>query len=469
MTGSLFAAKYFTKFTFMFRILAVLFLTSCAFAGEIRYSLMQFVEDGLANDPQTEEIRQGIEAKKNQISRLKAEAILPTFYAVMMVGPAPGLKEELQNGDTVSVYDFTKMGPFWGVQAKFVQPLNLGQYRAGKMALEADMQQKGFDIENQVNKKDVELQTYYYNYLLAKEMIRIANEAKEKVDDAYEKLEEALDDDDPNVSQMDLLNLKAKMHTVKEGVSDANLGMKRVMLAIRFSLKMNEDDTFAAEDSVLAERTEPLPTLEEVRMLTLKYHPELKQLSAGLRARRIQVDLAEAKLAPEFFVMGEVEYVKSWAGNRSIMQKDAFSEDAVNKLDGLIGVGVRYNLNFWKNWENYRSSRTDLRALQIKESYASNGLMAKAEEQYYKVISAKEKLDAMRESLRASDAILKGAAMQYDLDKSKTGNLVSAYTQNITMQKDYYFAVCSYNVEFAQLIAKMGMSLKNFHNVYMNQ
>ena len=453
----------------MFRVLIVLLMASFALAGEIRYSLEQFVEEGLTNDPQVAELKFGTEAKKDQIRRLKSEAVLPTFYVGMMVGPAPGLKNELQNGDTVEVYDFTKMGPYWGVQARFVQPLNLGQYRAGKMALEADLQQKTFDIENQVHKKDVELQTYYYNYLLAKEMIRIAGDAQSKVDEAYEKLEEALDDDDPNVSQMDLLNLKAKMHTVKEGVSEANLGMKRVMLAIRFSLKMNENDTFVAEDSVLVPRTEPLPSLDEVRNLTLKYHPELRQLSAGIRARRIQMDLAEAKLAPEFFVMGEIEYVKSWAGNRSVLQKNAFAEDAVNKLDGVIGVGVRYNLNFWKNWEGYRSARTDMRGLQLKEAYASDGLMAKAEEQYYLVVAAKEKLDAMKESLRASEGILKGAAMQYDLDKSKTGDLVSAYTQNITMQKDYYFAVCSYNVEFAQLIAKIGLSLKEFRTVYMNQ
>ena len=453
----------------MFRVLIVLLMASFALAGEIRYSLEQFVEEGLTNDPQVAELRFGTEAKKDQIRRLKAEAVLPTFYVGMMVGPAPGLKNELQNGDTVEVYDFTKMGPYWGVQARFVQPLNLGQYRAGKMALEADLQQKTFDIENQVHKKDVELQTYYYNYLLAKEMIRIAGDAQSKVDEAYEKLEEALDDDDPSVSQMDLLNLKAKMHTVKEGVSEANLGMKRVMLAIRFSLKMNENDSFVAEDSILVPRTEPLPSLDEVRNLTLKYHPELRQLSAGIRARRIQMDLAEAKLAPEFFVMGEIEYVKSWAGNRSVLQKNAFAEDAVNKLDGVIGVGVRYNLNFWKNWEGFRSARTDMRGLQLKEAYASEGLMAKAEEQYYLVVAAKEKLDAMKESLRASEGILKGAAMQYDLDKSKTGDLVSAYTQNITMQKDYYFAVCSYNVEFAQLIAKIGLSLKEFRTVYMNQ
>ncbi|WP_297697968.1 TolC family protein [uncultured Fibrobacter sp.] len=453
----------------MFRVLFILICASLSLAGEIRYDLMRFVEEGLAKDPQVKELQHGTEAKKNQIARLKAEAILPTFNVTMMVGPAPGLKEELQDGDTVDVYDFSKMGPYWGVQAKFIQPLNLGQYRAGKMALEADVQQKSFDIENQVHKKDVELQTYYYNYLLAKEMIRIADDAKSKVDEAYEKLEEALDDDDPNVSQMDLLNLKAKMHTVKEGVAEANLGMRRVVLAIRFSLNLDEDDSFVASDSVLLPRKEPLPMLDEVRELTLKYHPELRQLSAGLRARRLQMDLAEAKLAPEFFIMGEVEYVKSWAGNRSVLQKNAFAEDAVNKLDGVIGIGVRYNLNFWKNWEGFRASRIDYRALQLKESYASDGLMARAEEQYYQVVAAKEKLDALTESLRASESILKGAAMQYDLDKSKTGELVSAYTQNVTMLKDYYFAVCAYNVEFAQLIAKMGMSLKDFHTIYMNQ
>lgn len=449
-----------------FQILVILFCAIEVFAGEVRYDLLRFVEEGLNTDPQLAETRFGVQDKQNKIAQLKAEAILPTFYVGMMVGPAPGLRDEIQNGDTTEVYDFSKMGPYWGVQARFVQPLNLGQYRAGKAALEADLAQKSFEIENQVHKKDVELQTYYYNYLLAKEMIRIASDAQKQVDNAYEKMEEALDDDDPSVSQMDLLNLKAKMHTVKDGVSEANLGMKRVMLAIRFALNLREEDTFVSEDTVLTPRSERLPSLDEVRDITARNHPELKQLGAGLKARRLQMDLAEAKLAPEFFIMGEVEYVKSWAGNRSIMQKDAFSEDAVNKLDGMIGLGLRYNLNFWKNWEKFRSAKTDYRSLQLKENYALSGLVAKAEEQYYIVESAKEKMDAMKESLRASEAILKGAAMQYDLDKSKTGDLVSAYTQNVTMQKDYYFAVCKYNVEFAQLISKMGLSLSDFQMNY---
>jgi outer membrane protein TolC len=442
-------------------------MTGIALAGEVRYDCLRFVEQGLANDPQMAETKFGLESKNDKIRSLTAEVILPTFNVSMMVGPAPGLKETVdQWGDTVDTYDFSRMGPFWAVEAKFIQPLNLGQYRSGKKALEADLQQKTFEIENSTRKKEVELQSYYYNYLLALEMKRLAADAKKQVDKAYDQLEEALDEDEPTVSQNDLLNLKAKMHTVKEGVIEADLGMKRVMLAIRFALSLQDGDTFATEDTVLAMRPEPMPTEEQVRDLTIKYNPELKQLEAGLRARRLQMDLAEAKLAPEFFVMGEFQYVKSWAGNRNVLQKSAFAQDAVNKISGLVGVGLRYRLNFWKGWEDFRKARTEYRGLKLKENYAADGLVAKAVEQYYQVVAAKEKLDAMRESLRASEALLKGAAMKYDLDKSQTGDLVSAYTQNVTMKKDYYFAVCRYNVEFAGLIAKMGLSLQEYNSYF---
>ena len=442
-------------------------MAGIALAGEVRYDCLRFVEQGLANDPQMAEKRFETEGKTDKIRSLKSEVILPTFNVSMMVGPAPGLKETIDNwGDTVDTYDFSRMGPFWAVEAKFIQPLNLGQYRTGKQALEADLQQKSFEIENTTLKKEVELQTYYYNYLLALEMNRIAADAKKQVDKAYDQLEEALDEDDPKVSQTDLLNLKAKMHTVKEGVIEADLGMKRVQLAIRFALSLPEGDTFAAEDTVLAMRQETMPTEELVRELTIKHNPELKQLEAGLRARKLQMDLAEAKLAPEFFIMGEFQYVKSWAGNRNVLQKDAFAEDAVNKISGLIGVGLRYRLNFWKGWEDFRKARTEYRGLKLKGNYASDGLVAKAVEQYYQVVAAKGKLDAMRESLRASEALLKDAAMKYDLDKSQTSALVSAYTQNVTMQKDYYFAVCRYNVEFAGLVAKMGLSLSDYKTYF---
>ena len=86
---------------------------------------------------------------------------------------------------------------------------------------------------------------------------------------------------------------------------------------------------------------------------------------------------------------------------------------------------------------------------------------------YYKLESLRDKLESIKTSLRATEAILKGAAIQYDLDPSNAEKLLSAYTQNINLKKNYYFAICSYNIEFAELIYRMGLSLEDFHTTYM--
>ena len=442
-------------------------LIAIAFAAEVRYDCEGFVERGLSMDPLLAESRFTTEAKKNKIQEIKAAAILSKFEVTMMVGSAPGLKEDVDDwGDTVDTWDFTKMGPFFGTEVRAIQPLNYGQYKVGKKAAEADLRQQEMDVVSKEHDKSVELQSYYYNYLLALEMNRLVQDAQKQMDRAAEKLEEALDDDDANVSQTDLLKLKAGRHTLDEAVIDAESGMERVKLAIRFSLGLDSSETFASIDTVLAERSEYFPSLEEAKAIAAQHHPDLKRLNAGLNARQYQLELAEAKLGPQFFIMGEFSYVKSWAGNRTAVQKNAFAQDAVNKITGMIGFGVRYDLNFWNSWSSYVSARTELRGLKLKENYASEGILMKLEEQYVQTTGAKRKLESLRTSLRASESILKSAAMKYDLDPSNTSELVSAYTDNLQLQKAYYFAVCKYNIAFAELISRMGLSLSEYHQLY---
>lgn len=444
-------------------------LAVSAFAAEVRYDCEGFVLRGLSKDPLLQEERFSTEAKKNRISEIKSSAILSKFQVSMMVGPAPGLKEEVDDwGDSVDTWDFTKFGPFFGTEVKAVQPLNYGQYKVGKKAAEADLRQQEMNVVGKEHEKSVELQTYYYNYLLALEMNRLVEDAKKQMDRAEEKLEEALDDDDPNVSQTDLLKLKAGRHVLDEAVVDAQNGLERVKLAVRFSLGLDSGEVFVPQDSVLSERTEYFPTLEEAKNVALQHHPDLKRLNAGLEAREYQLELAEAKLGPQFFVMGEFTYVKSWAGNRTAIQKNAFAQDAVNKISGAIGIGLRYNLNFWNSWSSYVSARTELRGLKLKENYASEGILLQMEEQYIQTKGAKDKLASLRASLRASESILKGAAMKYDLDPSaaNTGDLVSAYRDNLSLKKSYYYAVCKYNVAVAELIKRMGVSLSEYHQLY---
>ncbi|MDR1760301.1 MAG: TolC family protein [Fibrobacter sp.] len=450
-----------------FKWLFFFFLTIPVLAAEVRLDCPGFVTSALRQDPILAETRFSTEIKKNKIDELKADAFLSRFEFNMLVGPAPGLKESVDDwGDTVDTWDFTRMGPFFGTQVRAVQPLNYGQYVSGKKAAQADLRQQEMNVLDKENKKNVELQTYYFNYLLALEMTRLVQDAKRQMDKAYDQLEEALDEDKPGVSQMDLLQLKSGMHVIEEGVIDAEIALKQLQLATRFSLGLNESDTFFPLDTLLTVRSEALPSLEEAKLTAIGSHPELKRLNAGLEARSHQMDLAQAKLGPEFFIMGEFSYTKSWAGNRQAIQKNAFAQDAVNHISGAVGFGLRYRLNFWRTWESFRTARTEYRALRLTEKYASNGILLRLEEQYLNTEAQLKKVESLRSSLRASESILKGAAIQYDLDPSQTGPLVSAYRDNINLKKNYYYAVCKYNIAVAELIYRMGLSLEQFHSKY---
>lgn len=444
------------RFFFTFFLCFLCFLE--AKASELRLDMQGFVEQALRVDPRIREQRLGKITKELQIDAIKAGVILPKLELSMLFGPAPGLKNDISGGDTVETWDFTKMGPFFGVDFKVVQPLNLGQLHKGLQAARADLRQTELDIAHKELRKVVELQEYYYGYLLAMELNKLVQDAHKQLTKAHDQMEEALEEDDETVSQRDLLEIKAGFFEVEKNKIDAATGLRKAQLAIRFALGLDDSVTFIPFENALVERTDAVPPLDSLKRLSATINPELMRLEAGLRALHLQMDLATAKLGPEFFIMGDFTYAKSWAGDRNTINRDAFSQDPVNQISGAVGLGVRYKLNIWNSWEGFRKARADYRLLKHKESYATQGIALQVEEKYLDWEAARDKLESVRRSLQATEGILKGVALQYEIDPSQSDALVDAYKKNLYMKKDYYFAVYNYNIAVSTLFSQVGLS-----------
>jgi len=439
-------------------IIILLFSLSFAEGNAIRLSRDEFVEAAMKTDPKFMENRMSLLTKENKINQVKAAALLPKFELSMLTGLVPGIRKGIDDyGETVNEWDFTQMGPFYGVNIQAAQPLNYGQLQLGLKATKADLQQKKMEIEGKEHYKKVEYLSYYYGYLLAMEMDKLAQDGNNQMRKAADKLEEALDDEEEGVSQMDLLELKAGFFEIDKAVLDAKSGLKKAKLAAKFALGLPDSLSFEPLDQQLAATNDFVPSLDSLKKWAAVHHPDIRRLAFGLEAMSLQMELSAAKLAPEFFIMGEFEYAKSWAGDRTSLSKNTFAQDPVNKLSGAFGVGLRYKLNMWNQWENYRSARTDYRILQQTKSYANSGIELQIEEKYEDFLVAKGKLESARNALRATEGMLKGAALQYDINPGKTtGLLASAYKKNLLMKKDYYFAVYDYNMAVAKLFAQAG-------------
>lgn len=419
--------------------------------------LDSYINKAIESDPILIEKRFSKHLKELKIDEVRMGVILPKCDLTMGWGVTPGYKEHIEYGDTVEVLDFSQYGPAYVVNFKIAQPLNLAQRKWGIQAAEYDLKVKKEELEKIDIAKSVELQEYYYGYLLASEMHKVVKEAEKYYLKAMDQIEEMLDDDDESVSQFDFLELKAGLYEIEKNVLDAENGMFRVGLASKLALNLKDNQVFVPKDSALNETKISIPSLDSVRQLIVIHHPDLKRLNYGLKANENLLALANAQLGPQIVFLGEFSWGNSWVGPRLDAVAINFEQDPVSELSGVLGIGISYKLNIWNSYQKVRKSRAKYRELKLKENYAAKGLILKMEDAYAKMEMHKKRVKSAYNSLRATESWVKGAGMQYDLDKSKSKVLIKAFKANIFAKKNYYYAVYDYNISVAKLFESIGL------------
>jgi len=434
---------------------------------EVRYDWRTFVTRALETDPQMREQRYAEKFKELRIDAIKNGVILPKFEVSMGYGVTPGQKLVVQEwGDTTESFDFSKYGPAYLVEVNIAQPLNLMQRNRGIHAAELDLKVKQWELRKKDVDKAYDLQEIYFGYLLAREMVRVTEDAAKRYDEAEEQLEEKLDDYDESVSQYDLLEMQAGRYEIDKNLLDARNGLFRAKLGAEFSLALPAGEEFVPADSFLVAQKNYFKSLDSAQEILLASHPDLRRLDYGLQARLELLELASAKLGPEILLVGSFSWAKSWVGERTGADPLDFDQDPVHRLNGALGIGIRYKLNVWNTWQGVRKERAEYRQLKMKDEYAAKGLFLQLEEAWGALEMNAAKMKSAAGALRATEAWLNGAWDQYELDPSRTDQLMTAYRKNIYAQRDYYFAVYDYNMALADVIRRTGLTPEQYQDLF---
>jgi outer membrane protein TolC len=432
--------------------------------------LSDFVKEGMKNNLLVKEKQFEAKVSEHDLEKANREAILPRLRVSLAYGPAPGVNEKIDtsyvNGtpfyERYEEFNFTKLGSYFGMSAEFTQPLNFGRLNLANKALKAGHKVKLAEIKKTEYKYSTDLQMLYYGYQLAKATNKLATKVRTQIIDALDDMEEKLDEEDESVSQLDFLELKSGLFEIEDGLYETEEGLKRAKANIEFLFTEQKPEEVIGADTNLVKHPAKIPSFETLDSLLITHHPDLKQLKFGLIGLENKMHLEYSDLGPGFFIFGKFEFAKSWARDRLSQDKDAFAQDPLNKIEGAIGIGAQFNLNFWNTHHKAVESKLEYKSLQLKGDYAEEGLRLKLKERYFKVIRNLNRLKSVNKSLKASSAWVKGAAMQYDLDKSQQGKLLSAYRKNIGLEKDYLFTLYDYNHSVAELIEACGLTLEEF-------
>jgi outer membrane protein TolC len=359
-------------------------------------------------------------------------------------------------------FNFSEWGPFYGVEFKVAQPLNVGRYRAGKRAAELKVKVSEAEFRKELLAVSLEAQELYWQRVYAQTLFDILKAAKKELDKAQRRLSEKLDDMDPNVKQTDLLELKAGRFTLDKGYAEAATGVRRASLGLAFLLADTAGHRLQLRDSVLLAWPPQIPSLDSLKLTTLRSHPDLARLSNGLAARRELLKVAQGELGPDIFLFGSFKYTKVWSSDREGSGGDPFARDPLNDLSGVAGLGFRLRLNFWQRYQKLRKERLELKKLEAVEVYAVRGLLLKVEDAYEKMLEAKALVTESQKALRAAESWLKGAAIQYDLDPGAASQIISPFKASLTAKRDYFGAVLKYNLAFSLLLHECGWTLSDY-------
>jgi|GEM_PF-369315 len=446
--------------------------------NSVVYSFPEFEKLVLERHPQLSEDSLEILMAQQKYSELKTGAILPRFEFQMAMGPAPGLHKRwdtsfvyqsrtgglapfyTRSGSTD--YDFSTWGPYMGMEFKAAQPLNFYRFKSGLKASRMAIKVAEKDVQKKHLEASYEAFRIYFGYLFAQQMFKETAAALKDMNKALQSLQEKIDEGDESVSQKDLLELKSNLFKLESGHHEAQLQKSRAELGASFYCQLNsQNTTLPLLDTLLNPLAYPVPTLDSAKKLTLLNHPDLKKLEHGLKARSELLQIARGELGPDLFIFAGFNYTKTWSSKRE-SQGDIFASDPLNDIGGVVGLGITQKLNFWNRYQNFHKKTIELNQLKRKELYAARGLVMLTHEAFLKWTESQQNMISAEKSLKAAEAWLKGAAMQYDLDPSNAKDLISPYKQTLSAKRDYYNAVFEYNLSYARLLHSMGLTLNQW-------
>jgi len=230
----------------------------------------------------------------------------------------------------------------------------------------------------------------YFGVLLAHDAKYLLDFAKDKLDTAIKQAEA-----DENTDEVDILRLKTYRAEALSRRGEVEKGERIAMASLRFLTGLEAPSAFAVPDVPIAGPRKPLSDVL-VYLKSAKLHrPELKQVEAGLLARKAQVDLAKARLLPDI----GLGLSFGWANSPMIaMQTNPFVINPANYLSYGAGVIFRWNLDVLPGAARVRFAEAQLDEVRDLQKYAMGGVGVEVESAYATARDATVRADSYGEA-----------------------------------------------------------------------
>jgi outer membrane protein TolC len=392
--------------------------------------------------------------RQARAARFLTEFNVTTGHAV-----APGID---RNGSTLpadQLYldpdvrnDWEDTRPYNEFTAQLLQPIYTWGELGGQIrAAEAGVAVEAAEVEAKAGEVALRTGELYYNVLLTDALAALSDETGDALDTARDELQALLDEGDPSVSDADLFQLRLfEQEYLRQR---AEVEQQQVLAGSALGRQV-------LQPGVVIEggRLEPVPfvieELETYFALGLASRSELRQATAGLRAREALVEVARSDYYPKLFIGGEAR--GRYAAGRT-QQDNPFVSDSYLGSSVRFGLGIRQNLTFLQTKAKVAQAEAERNEVRFQREAAEQLVLFEVEEAYRNLRIAEAALAARDSSLAITAEWLRTEQVNFDLALGEVDDLIAAVRADLLARAARLEAVKTYNVAVLRLLGAAGV------------
>ncbi len=345
-------------------------------------------------------------------------------------------------------------GPAGAVRVEGAIPLfTFGKLDAARDAARAGIRAAESDVDRVRAQLRFDVRRAYYALELALDAEQMISEGRSKLDQAVARLQERIENDDPDVNEMDRWRMSSTLAEVDGRSSEAN---RLHQISYEALSILSTEENFALPDCAMTALSFDLRALSYYQDTARSHRPEAAQLMAAIAARDASLSLTRAQYFPDIALAVSAGYSRTPGVTD---QSNPFVQDSGNTPTLGAALVARWSLDLWGNSLRVRRAREELYDAHDRADEARSGISLEVATIYEELRDARRREESWGRGHRDTRAWFMAAAQAYQIGTAEPRDLVDALRAYFQARFSHIQAIHDNNVAAAKLERAIGVEL----------
>jgi outer membrane protein TolC len=438
-----------------------------------RYRLDHIIAETQRNHATVAAAEAGVEAARNLLTEAR-RAYWPSFTLEGLIAPSVTIRCSdggVLSGDPANpvrsslclsgdVHNPATSLPE-DVLTRWEMKLNMPIYTFGRLAAARDSAEQ--TLATSVHRLDAarlelayQAKRAYYGLKVARELLDMANEGREKLSDAIKHVEEGLEKGGGNDSETDRLRLKVAASLVDSHTLEAGKAERLARAGLKVLLP-GHTDVIDVDEAPIEEVAVPERPLAAYVELARKHRPEALMLRYGELAARANVAANEAAFFPDITLTGNVYGLLATSEN-----DDPLSPYMLHPFAPWgygAGLVIRWGLDLHLKIPRYERAKADHRAVAEAARASWDTMTLDIATAYENIDEAHHRIEVLTRGEKAARSWLTAILQNFAVGTAEAREFNDALLAYFEAHGRYLQAIYDYNMAVAWMSRLCGVEL----------